>query len=87
VFRKGYKQGWSKELFIITKVSLRDPVVYKLEDLRGEPLIGSFYEQELQKVATPSVEELEQLKQTVRVDKRGLDYFVKYKGYPDPRGK
>jgi hypothetical protein len=83
VFRKGYKQGWSREVYKVVKQSPRDPVVYKLEDLSGEPLIGSFYEPELQKVSEPQVWEVEEIFRTRRTDKRGLEYFVKFKGYPD----
>jgi hypothetical protein len=87
VFRKGYKQGWSREVYRIVKRSPRDPVVYKLEDLGGEPLIGSFYEPELQKVSEPEdAAEVARVLQARRNNARGLQYFVKYKGYPDYTG-
>jgi Integrase core domain len=83
VFRKGYKQGWSREVYRIVKCSPRDPVVYKLEDLGGEPVIGSFYEPELQKVPKPSEQEIQEALRNRRNNKRGIEYFVKFKGYPD----
>jgi len=83
VFRKGYRQGWSREVYRVVKCSPRDPVVYKLEDLAGEPLIGSFYEAELQKVAEPSAGEVAEVLRNRRNNARGLQYFIKYKGYPD----
>jgi Chromo (CHRromatin Organisation MOdifier) domain len=83
VFKKGYTQGWSSEVYRVVKQSPRDPVVYKLEDLSGEPVIGSFYETELQKVVKPESWEIEQILKTRRTDKRGLEYYVKFKGYPD----
>src|SRR5262249_55410619 len=85
VFRKGYRQGWSIEIYRIVKRSPRDPVVYKLEDLSGEPLIGSFYEPELQKVSNPTDQEAAQIRQAHarRPGTRGLEYFIRYKGYPD----
>jgi hypothetical protein len=83
VFRKGYKQGWSREVYRVIKCSPRDPVVYKLEDLAGEPLIGSFYELELQKVSAPATEEIEKALRNRRNNARDLQYFVRYKGYPD----
>ena len=49
-FEKGYLPNFSKEIFIISKQIPRDPPVYKLKDLDGEELKGTFYEQELQKV-------------------------------------
>lgn len=51
IFKKGYRQGWSKQIFRIAKRSARDPVVYKIETLLGEPIAGSLYEIELQKVS------------------------------------
>jgi len=87
VFRKGYKQRWSKEVYRVIKQSPRDPVVYKLEDLQGEPLVGSFYEPELQKVVAPETWEIEEvLKSRQRRRPRGahsLEYYVKFRGYPD----
>jgi ribosomal protein S17 len=79
VFRKGYKQRWTEEVFRVVKQSARDPVVYRLEDLSGEPLIGSFYEFELQKVSKPTTVKPK------KTDKRerGLEHFVKNRGYPD----
>jgi hypothetical protein len=87
-FRKGYKQQWTNEVFKVVKQSLRDPVVYRLESLDGEPVIGSFYEQELQRVVKPETWEIEAIldARRKRMGSRGdrnLEYFVKFKGYPD----
>jgi hypothetical protein len=49
-FEKGYLPNFSKEIFIISKQIPRDPPVYKLKDLDGEELKGTFYEKELQKI-------------------------------------
>jgi hypothetical protein len=48
-FDKGYKANWTKEIFIIDQVINTNPLTYKIKDLEGEPIIGSFYSQELQK--------------------------------------
>src|SRR5271170_3497781 len=82
VFRKGYKQGWSKEVYRVVKQSPRDPVVYRLQALDGEPVIGSFYEVELQRVPKPQRWEIEEV---VNSRKKGpkIEYFVKFKNYPD----
>ncbi|KAK5649270.1 hypothetical protein RI129_000299 [Pyrocoelia pectoralis] len=42
IFAKGYTSNWSSELFKIAK-------------LQGKPILGGFYEQELQKVKYPDV--------------------------------
>ena len=47
VFSKGYTENWSREIFIIDSVLKTNPWTYKLKDLNGEKIIGSFYEKEL----------------------------------------
>ena len=47
VFEKGYENNWSEEIFKITNVIKRIPIVYKISDLLDEPIVGTFYHQEL----------------------------------------
>ena len=47
IFSKGYTENWSREIFIIDSVLKTNPWTYKLKDLNGEKIIGSFYEKEL----------------------------------------
>ena len=47
VFSKGYTENWSREIFIINSVLKTNPWTYKIKDLNGEKIIGSFYEKEL----------------------------------------
>ena len=49
IFDKSYKGNWSEELFVIYKTQPTIPITYKIKDLLGEDIKGSFYEQELQK--------------------------------------
>lgn len=49
IFQKGYFPNWSTELFKVRKVKLTNPVTYLLDDMRGQPILGSFYNEELQK--------------------------------------
>lgn len=49
VFANKYSTNWTREIFLIDKIVYSDPVTYKLRDLRGEPIIGSFYKNELLK--------------------------------------
>ena len=46
-FSKGYTENWSKEIFIINSVLQINLWTYKVKDLNGEKIIGSFYEKEL----------------------------------------
>lgn len=48
-FEKGYKPNWSDEVFIIDKVKRTNPITYSIKDLDGEIILGSFYNEELQK--------------------------------------
>ena len=40
---------WSEEIFIIKNIKNTVPWTYVLNDLNGEEIIGTFYENELQK--------------------------------------
>ena len=42
-----YKNIWSRETFVITFVLKTNRCTYKIKDLNGEKIIGSFYEKEL----------------------------------------
>ena len=49
IFAKGYTPNWSKEIFIVDKINDTVPYTYNLKDLNDGEIIGSFYDQELQK--------------------------------------
>ena len=49
IFAKGYMPNWSEEIFIIKKIKNTVSWTYVLNDLNGEEIIGTFYENELQK--------------------------------------
>ena len=48
-FEKGYKPNWTKEIFVVDEVNKTIPITYKIKDLEGEPILGSFYKEELSK--------------------------------------
>ena len=50
IFAKGYTQNFSKEVFVISKIKDTVPWTYVISNLNGEPVTGSFYEKELQKL-------------------------------------
>ena len=50
IFEKSSLRQWKDETFVIYKVLLTDPVTYKLPDLNGEEIEGSFYREELRKL-------------------------------------
>jgi len=79
-FEKSYKAGWSREIFVIDHVLRLPRAVYKLKDLAGEEIKGTFYQIELQKVNLPKEYKIEQV---LRKRNKGKELYVKWVGYPD----
>jgi len=79
LFEKGYLPNWSEEIYIIEKVQKTNPVTYKIKDLLGEVIEGSFYSEELQKTS----QELYRVEKIIRKKKiDGVEHaFVKWSGY------
>jgi nitrogen fixation/metabolism regulation signal transduction histidine kinase len=49
-FEKSSLRRWVKEIFIVDKVLINDPVTYTLKDKNNEDISGIFYREELQKL-------------------------------------
>ena len=49
-FKKGYLPSWTQEIFTVTKIIPRVPLVYRLRDYAQDEIEGVFYAEELQKV-------------------------------------
>jgi len=49
-FEKGYAQSWSNEKFKIVSIDLKYPTTYQIVDMNKQPIFGSFYTEELQKI-------------------------------------
>lgn len=84
-FEQGYLQNWSDEIFVVIKCLKRKPPVYKLKDVDGETLQGTFYSWELQKVhknLQTSYFKVEKILDTKGQGRQKM-YYVKYVGYPD----
>ena len=82
-FPRGYYQQWTQEFFKISKVIRSSPMRYQLVDLKDEPITGSFYEDELQKVYKPDTTKYD-IEDIVDERGRGLQkqYLVKFEGWP-----
>ena len=50
MFKKGYSETHTREIFRLSTVKRTTPVTYGLTDLNGEEIKGSFYEEEIQRV-------------------------------------
>ena len=75
IFAKGYMPNWSEEIFIIKKIKNTAPWTYVINDLNGEEIIGTFYENELQGTSQKEFRIEKVLK------KKGNKLYVKWKGY------
>ena len=49
IFSKGCTPNFSKEVFVIKEVKNTGPWTYVINDLKGEEIVGTFHEKELQK--------------------------------------
>ena len=83
VFEKSYLPNWSEETFTVAQRIARDPPVYKLKELDGELIKGTFYETELQKVIEPR-DHLFRVEKVLRRRGKGgqAEVLVHWKGWP-----
>ena len=83
VFEKSYLPNWSEETFTVAQRIARDPPVYKLKELDGELIKGTFYETELQKVIEPK-DHLFRVEKVLRRRGKGgqAEVLVHWKGRP-----
>jgi hypothetical protein len=72
---------WTRELFKVSKVNDTVPVTYNLIDLNNEPIEGTFYAEELQKIDKSVLDEPFKIEKVIRKSKGKS--LVKYLGYPD----
>ena len=77
VFEKGYTTRWTEEIFTIKEIQNTNPITYKIKDLEGEEIKGTFYEPELQKTGQ-QVFRIEKV-----LEKGEKQSLVKWKGYSD----
>ena len=75
IFAKGYTQNWSEEAFMITKINDTVLWTYAISELNGEPINGSFFENELQQTSREKFR-IENL-----LKRKGDKLYVKWKGY------
>ena len=78
VFDKGYTPNWTEEIFVVDKIQYTNPITYKIKDLNGEEIIGSFYDQELSRAS----QEVFRIENILKRDKKHRRVFVKWSGFP-----
>ena len=80
LFKNGYLNNFTEEVFIIQECLPRNPPVYTVKDLLDRPIKGTLYTEELQKVTKSEIFRVEQI---LEKKKRGrqMYYKVRWKGY------
>ena len=78
-FKKGYMAQWTEEVFVIRRIVPGVVLTYKIEEMDGTPLKGSFYRQDLQKV-TVNDRTLWRVEKVLK--RRKGEAFVQWKGWP-----
>ena len=83
VFDKGFTPNWTEEIFVVDEIKYSDPITYKLKDLLGKEIKGTFYEQEMMK-ATQEIFRIEKVirKSKGKAPSKGKA-LVKWSGYPE----
>ena len=85
VFHKGYREGWSEEIFVVRRRFPTDPVTYGLTDLMNDEITGTFYEHEIQPVTKDDdgAYIIERVVKTRRNKNGKIQHLVKWRGYDD----
>lgn len=77
-FKRSFYPGWSPQIYKIVNINVKYPNVYKLVDYYGKPVLGSFYNEELQRVKHPNYFLIEKV-----IRRRGNSQLVKWLGYDE----
>ena len=80
-FTKEITGKWTTVLFKISKVIDTKPITYNIVDLNNEPIEGTFYTEEVQKIDNSVLNEPFKIEQNIKTSKGKS--LVKYLGYPD----
>ena len=81
-FEKGYVPNWTEQHYRVEGAEGRDRRVYKLQNIRGEPIDGSYYQEEIQPIKENEYQIEKILKR--RTNPNGKkDVLVKWKGWSE----
>ena len=81
-FQKDYEQMWSEEVFEVYHRIPSHPPKYKVRDLMQEPVLGSFYTEDLKRVEAPD-DALYRINKIIRYRTRNKqrEALVEWSGY------
>ena len=75
IFVKGSTPNWFEKVFVLKKVKNTVPWTYVINNLNGEEIAGTFYENELQ------ITKQKEFRIEKVIKKKGDKLYVKWKGY------
>ena len=81
-FHKGYKGGWTPEVFKVVAKRPGDPPSYKVKALDDEEILGTFNPYELLKVPFDPTKFIPEKVNKTRTRRGKKEYFVKWQGWP-----
>ena len=84
-FHREYEEQWTRELFkVIGRARMQGKPVYTLEDYAGDPVLGTFYSEELQPVVVgeDTVYKIEKVLRSRRRRGHPKEYLVRWLGWP-----
>ena len=81
IFEKECTQAWSEQIYQIADIVGSSPIVYKLSQLNGSPVIGTFYEKQL-RLTNQKIYRIEKVisRRTLNGKRQSL---VKWRDYDD----
>ena len=84
-FTKGYRGSWSDEIFTVKTVNVPKsaPITYTIQDYNEEPILGRFYDFELQKVVKKEGNGFYSVDQILKTRGKGVNkqHYVSWRGY------
>ena len=83
-FQRDYQEKWTEEIFIVNQRIIRQGLpLYKLKDYANDPIEGTFYSAELQKV-NKNMDEIWRIEKVIKKRKRAgkTELLVSWLGWP-----
>ena len=82
-FTREYSQKWTGEVFIVSHKFMRGGIpIYKLKDFSNEPVSGSFYGQELQKLSNTEIWKVDKVLKKRKTPSGKKELFVSWYQWP-----
>ena len=83
IFEKEASSSWTEEVFLVTRHNTTGaiPLVY-VEDLKGEPILGGLYPEEIQQVSWDGKRQVDKIIKQRQLRVKPREYFVSYRGWP-----